>query len=169
MREAADFAGFFAAHAVWSVSEGETLIPIYAFVDADGQRKMERMGHPRLEEGVSAGQQRLEDETEAAAAKVLIFDGRITLEGGKIDSLIIEWRSSSESPGRMVVAVPYTPASKKGFFRKKTPFAVHRPKVLEASDNWRDSIEEMFAAFFAGVSKHEHGGKIWNDHLDESK
>ena len=169
MKDAADVAGFFAAHAVWSICEGETLIPIYAFVDADGQRRMERMAHQQLEHGVHAGKQRLEEPEEGVMVKVLIFDGRIPWEGGKLDALIVEWRDGSEPVGRAVVAIPYTPAAKKGFFRKAVPFAVHKPKVIDISKHWQDSIQEIFKAFFAGVSKHEHGAKVWNDHLDESK
>ena len=40
---AARLAGFFAAHAIWSVSDGATLIPILAYTTESGERHMERL------------------------------------------------------------------------------------------------------------------------------
>lgn len=36
-------AGFYAAHGVWSVADGETLIPMLGYVDADGGQGMDRL------------------------------------------------------------------------------------------------------------------------------
>ena len=55
MREAMNLAGFFAAHAVWCVSDGETLIPIFGYPDKNGQRVLNRLVHDRLEDAVAAG------------------------------------------------------------------------------------------------------------------
>lgn len=40
MKDALEFAGSLAAHAVWCVSSGETLIPMLGHLDASGQRVM---------------------------------------------------------------------------------------------------------------------------------
>ena len=42
MEQAIRLAGFFAAHGVWCVADGEALIPLYAYEDAQGGRKMIR-------------------------------------------------------------------------------------------------------------------------------
>ena len=106
MKEASELAGFFCAHAVWCVSDGETLIPIYAFLDAHGARQMHRLAHERLEQGVVFGKQKLENPEPGLSAHTLIFDGRIPWDGKKLDALIVEWRSLCGEGGKVTVAVP---------------------------------------------------------------
>ena len=163
MDAAAELAGFFTAHAIWCVAEGETLVPIYAYADGSEKPTMERLLHNKLEEGVEAGRRRLEETSPGIDAKVLIFDGRITLSGTKMDALIVEFRSYASPPGKVIVAIPYTP------HQGRQRFAVHRPKVLETSEHLRDAVAEVFEFFFEGVRRHEQGSALWNDHLDESK
>lgn len=43
MISASKLAGFFAAHAIWCVSDGETLIPMLAYTTADDERKVDRL------------------------------------------------------------------------------------------------------------------------------
>lgn len=50
MITASELAGFFAAHAIWSVSDGETLIPMLAYTTEGGDRKMERLVGDDLDE-----------------------------------------------------------------------------------------------------------------------
>jgi hypothetical protein len=45
MNSASELAGFFAAHAVWCVSDGETLIPMLAYTNENNERQMERLVH----------------------------------------------------------------------------------------------------------------------------
>lgn len=54
MEAATELAGFFTAHAVWSVSDGETLIPLVAYETADGKQQMNRLVTDRVEEGGTA-------------------------------------------------------------------------------------------------------------------
>lgn len=169
MEEASQLAGFFAAHAVWCVSAGETLVPIYAFIDAQRARQMHRLAHERLEDGVALGKQRLERPDPGIAAHVLIFDGRIPWQGEKLDALIVEWRSLDAGAAKVVVALPYTPASKSGLLKRGKPFAVHKPKLLDVSDQWRERTPELFEPFFEGVGQHEKGSAVWSQYLDESK
>jgi hypothetical protein len=51
----AEIAGCAAAHAVWSVSDGSTLIPMLWYKTEDDQRQMVRLAHDRLEAAVLAG------------------------------------------------------------------------------------------------------------------
>lgn len=162
MNSAAKLAGFFSAHAVWSVSDGETLVPIYGYFRAKGGRAMERLDLPRLEESVEFGKERLDENPHGAKHAVLIFDGRLTLERGKIDALIVEFRDYGARGGAALLAIPYTPKVK----RKK--FAVHRPKLLDVPASLEKQIDTIFEAFFEGVAEHEKGAEVWDKHLDES-
>lgn len=163
MLKAATLAGFIAAHAVWSVSDGETLIPIYAYQDRLGERSIERIITDRLEEAVELGKNKLEANTADASAGVLIYDARIMISNEKIDSLIIEFRSYGEQPGNVTLAIPYTPKS------EHSDFAVHRLKLVDASEHLEDEIVEILEAFFGGVDEHEKGALVWQQHLEESK
>lgn len=161
MREAAELAGFFTAHAVWSISDGETLVPIYAYVDSSGERAMERIAAPRLEESVQIGQQRLSENPHNASVGVLVYDGRITVEGRKLDSLIVQFRDFGQGASA-VMAIPYKP--KKLLQR----FVVYRPKLLEAPENSEAVLPEVTEAFFRGVDNHEKGAAVWSKHSGES-
>jgi hypothetical protein len=98
----------------------------------------------------------------------LIFDGRVPLESGKKDAIIIEARQYSGAGGTLTAAFPYTPPTKGSLFRRGSRFAVHRPKILGVSDNWREEIPTFMELFFRGVSEHEEASKVWEKALDES-
>ena len=72
MQAAAELAGFFAAHAVWSVSDGDTLIPLVGYETADGKRQMNRLVADRLEEGAVRGKAWLAKPPEPAVRAVLV-------------------------------------------------------------------------------------------------
>ena len=162
MEAAIELAGFFAAHAVWSVSDGATLIPLVAYETADGKRQMIRLVTDRVEVGAARGKEWLAKNPEHAARAVLVFDGFIPLKTGKTDALIITVRDYTKGEAEITMAVPYRPASDaKGF-------AVHRPKFLGfkgAEPDW----QKVGEALWVGIAKHEKGAEVWNKHLDESK
>jgi hypothetical protein len=162
MLEAASLAGFFTAHAVWSVSDGETLIPIYGYLNDKNEKIMERLVYERLEQGVIKGQEKINSNPYKTNAAVLIYDGRISLGSQKVDALIIEFRGYAKNNGFIKVALPYTAAT------SVTTFAVHKPKVIEISENLQKDFQLIFGKFFEGVDQHEKGAAVWNQHLDES-
>ena len=162
MLEAASLAGFFVAHAVWSVSDGETLIPIYGYLGVKNEKVMERLLHECLEEGVAEGQEKLNSNPYNTNAAVLVYDGRITLTSEKMDALIIEFRSYAKSSGFVRLALPYTASN------ATTTFAVHTPKVIGMSEHIQKDSQTLFDKFFEGVDQHEKGASIWNQHFDES-
>jgi hypothetical protein len=43
MKRMAELSGFFAAHAVWCVSDGEVLIPLVGYEMLEGKRVLKRM------------------------------------------------------------------------------------------------------------------------------
>jgi hypothetical protein len=164
MITASRLAGFFAAHAIWSVSDGETLIPILAYTTGDGDdgRKMERLVNDDLEAAVAGGKQRLKSNGMDANDAVLLYDGRISIGKEKVDAIIIEMRAYFSPDSEAILAVPYTPG-------QSGKFRVHKPKLLEWKECDDFDMDAALQSFFEGVDSHEEGVKIWNDCLDESK
>lgn len=162
MIRAHKMAGYIAAHGIWSVSDGETLIPMYAYESEDGKRVMNRLMSEMLEEAVSLGKQRLDENKEDANDAVLVFDGRITLQEKKYDSLIIEIRSYFSPSSKVTMAIPYTPAS------NDQSFKVHKPKFLQWENCEGFDLNDCVTAFFDGVDSHEEAAKVWNQHIDQS-
>ncbi len=134
--------------------DGETLIPMLAYITADDERKVAT--------SVALGKEKLESNEMDANDAVLLYDGRIPLGNEKVDAIIIEMRAYFSPDSEAVMAVPYTP-------KTSGKFRVHKPKLL----GWKRCDDfDMYAAlqsFFEGVDGHEKGAKIWNDCLDESK
>ncbi|MBY0455969.1 MAG: hypothetical protein K2V38_01380, partial [Gemmataceae bacterium] len=97
--------------------------------------------------------------TEHAA---LLFDGRINLDDGKCDAIIIEMVVFGPTRAELCMAVPYRNS------QSAEGFAVHRPKFMDF-DGPEPDIDAVAEAFFRGVDSHEEGGEIWNAHLDQSR
>lgn len=162
MIDAAELAGLFAAHAIWCVSGGETLIPMLAYVEESGGRKMERLASDRLEAGVEYGKQKLLSNDMNAEDAVLLYDGRIPIGNEKCDAIIVEIRAYLTPESEVIIAVPYTPKS-------SGRFLVHKPKLLVWKDCEDFNMSSVIEAFFKGVATHEKGSQIWSEALDESK
>src|SRR5262245_51057410 len=101
MEAAAELAGFFAAHAVWCVSDGETLIAFVGYETLQGQRLMQRLTAERIEDGVAEGKKWMTANPELAARAVLIFDAFVTLESGRTDALIVMLRDYTKDVARV--------------------------------------------------------------------
>src|SRR3974390_631464 len=117
-------AGYFAAHAIWCVSDGETLIPMLASTTEDDERKRERLVvNDDLEASVAYGKKKLGSNEMDANDAVLLYDGRIPAGAEKLDAIINEMRAYFSPSSDVVMAVPYTP-------RTSGKFLVHKPKLL---------------------------------------
>ncbi len=164
MITAHNLAGYFAAHAIWCVSEleGEPLIPMLAFTGASGERQLQRLVSHDLAGAVATGQAQLASNEMGAADAVLVYDGRITVGEEKLDAIILELRAYVAPEARAVMAVPYTPGGAGSFL-------VHKPKILEWQRCEDFDLDVALQAFWQGVDSHERGGKIWSEHLDQSK
>ena len=162
MEQTAELAGLFAAHAIWCVSDGDTLIPMLAFEGAGGTQEMHRLVTENLEDGVAQGKEWLAANPESASRAVLIYDGFIPLESGKTDALILEAVEFHPERRSLTMAVPYRHAE------SPEGFAVYRPKFL-GFEGPEPSYEVLGAAFFRGVDQHEKGAAVWNANIDQSK
>jgi hypothetical protein len=162
MITAAELAGVFAAHAIWSVADGHSFDPMLAHTTESGERTKTRLVLNDQREAVERGQLMLSTNTMDAIDAVLVYDGRISWGDEKLDAIIAEMRAYFSPQSKATIVVPYTPPS-------AGRFLVHKPKLLE----WEDCADfdqgAAFEAFFEGVAEHQHGSKIWNDALDESK
>lgn len=162
MITASELAGMFAAHAVWCVSDGDTLIPMLVYTNENDERQMERLAHDELEEAVASGMQKLASNDMNATDAALIYDGRITLDEEALDALIIEMRAYFSPDSEAVIAIPYTP-------KDTGQFRVHKPKVLVWDDCEDFDLNYAIESFFKGVAGHEKGSEVWERCLDESK
>ncbi len=154
--------GYWAAHAVWSVSDGETLVPMFA-CKADDDIKMMRLVTETFEEAVEYGKTLLDSNETDADDAALLYDGYIDVGSEKLDAILIEIRSYFSPDSRAVLAIPYTPKSNSSEFR------VHKPKVFDWQNCDDFEMDAVLESFFEGVYSHEEGAKIWNESLDESK
>lgn len=162
MIEAHKLAGFISAHGIWCVSDGSILTPMFAFINEDGERVLNRLVTERLEEAVELGRAKLDENKDDANDAVLVFDGRIPIGEKKYDALIVEMKSYFSPRSKSTMAIPYTPAT------ESEPFKVHKPKYLqwESCDDF--DLNTCVNSFFEGVDSHEEGAKIWNDHIDQT-
>jgi hypothetical protein len=162
MITAAKLAGFFTAHAIWCVSEGESLTPMLAYTTAKNERQLVRLVAEDLAASVALGKQKLQSNDMEANDAALLFDGYITLEKEKADAVIIEIRAYFSPSSEAVIAIPYTP-------RTSGKFVVHKPKLVAWKDCEDFDIGAALQSFFDGVHEHEKGSEIWKQSLDESR
>lgn len=168
MEATAEMAGFFAAHAVWCVADGQPLTPLVAYHVEGEKPRLQRFVHETYETAVDEAREFLADNPKQALRAVLIFDGYVALgDEVKTDALLVEAQDYGV-PGvdeghSFLMAIPYRHAE------NKRGFAVHRPKFLEYEGPGDDpDFTAAGTAFFVGVDQHEEGGKVWKDSLDES-
>ncbi|ALN60416.1 hypothetical protein GLE_5075 [Lysobacter enzymogenes] len=161
MQQAIRLAGFFAAHGVWCVADGEDLIPLYAFEDPAGERKMVRYAGEQVEDAVAEARARLAANPDGAQHAVLVHDGFLTLPSGRTDALILSVRDFA-GEGALTLAVPYRNAA------HPLGFAVHRPKFLDWRGEQEPDYGQLGEDFFAGVEEHEMGDRVWQAQLDDS-
>lgn len=159
--KAAELAGFFAAHSVWCVSDGETLVPLFGDEGVNGERGLTRLAAEYLREGVELGKSMLEQNKARALRAVLVFDGYLTLNRARLDALLVTFVDYTGAAKIVVeMAVPYRA-------KKDTAgFAVHRPKLI--SFGGITDVQALTEAFFKGVEEHEQGSRVWSEFLDES-
>jgi hypothetical protein len=163
MESTATLAGFFTAHAVWSIAEGGPLAPVFGFLRHSGLREFTRLEQDPLEAAVAAGQALLAGNDEGFHAAVLVYDGYVTLPSGRRDALIIEARRYPEAAAMegFDMVLPYRPAG------DPAGFAVHRPKFVDLDDPEGRSLV-LSTAFFRGVNEHREAAPVWRRAMDDS-
>jgi len=156
MEKILKMAGEFASHAIWSVSSGETLIPIVGYLKSDGSHFMERLAMGSVQ-ALSLGEKKISDLDAETLGAAFIKDGFVTLETGKTDALIIDVRFSDNNEKKIQFIIPYRNAN------HSEGFAVHRLKITELEGISKDVVESISNAFFDGLESHKEGGRIWSE------
>lgn len=156
-------AGFYAAHGVWSVADGETLIPMLGYVGADGGQGMDRLVFDDVADAARTGQAALEEGRDGRVRAALVVDAFLHLDRAKVDALIVDAVEYGPVRRSLKMAVPYRPQS------SSQGFAVFRPKFIEVAGVDVPDYTALADAFFSGVDSHERAAAVWNEHLlDES-
>ncbi|MCP8462588.1 hypothetical protein NK553_01350 [Pseudomonas sp. ZM23] len=156
MQDIYKMAGITAAHAVYSVCDGELLIPIYGYLSEDGKIRMVRLAHDTGEEAMQAAQQMYEENPHQALGAALILDGFVTLKDvGKVDALLLRIISYAEPRRVMELAIPYRHA------HSAEGFAVFKPKVTGVTGITQEELQPLIDAFYAGRDEHAEGSAVW--------
>lgn len=159
LEEAARLSGFAAAHAVWCVSSGETLIPLILWSNEAGERNLERLVASTLEEWVVMQEERMAELAGVARYAVSAFDGFINDNGLRINTLFLTARVFNETGYRIKFGVSYAP---KKLLKKLT---VHPLRVLSSTAVDNNDLEQITTAFFDGVAEHPKGSELWRTRL----
>jgi hypothetical protein len=157
----AELAGYFLAHAVWCVSDGETLVPLVGHEGPRG-RELVRFAHERLEDGARAARDWLTSNPKDALRAISVVDGFISPGGIRTDAFISTVVAYKPARGSLEIVVPYRAAA------APEGFAVFPPKFF-APVGLGDDLTGLGEAFFRGVDAHDQGGKIWAKFLDEAR
>ncbi len=160
---AVELAGYFMAHAVWCIAEGETLVPILAFEWQLGGREFHRLEGRELQIEVARGREWLATNPASVQIAALIYDAFVTLDAGRNDALLAEVRCFEPEPASLTIVVPYRHAG------TTQRFAVYRPKFLHGVEGTRHDSAKLGEAFFRGVDRHEQGSAVWDAALDGSR
>lgn len=162
MERALELAGFFAAHGIWCVADGETLIPMLAQESAGSERELLRFEGDDLEESVADAHRHLDANPEGSARSVLVYDGTMPTAHGDTDALFVIVRSYADPDATVSMAVPYRHAD------APDGFAVHRPKFVDWHGIDDPDYAALGAAFYRGVGSHDEAAAVWAEHADES-
>lgn len=163
MYEIARTAGYCGAHGIWSVSDADLLIPLLGYVDADGNRGLERLVADDAADAARIGAERLQVGRPGWVRAALVVDSYLRLPSGRTDALVIDAVEYSSPRQSVRLAVPFRPHT------AAEGFAVYRLKFLGTSGIDEPDYDAIVDAFFAGVDSHEQAAAVWNAHLiDES-
>jgi hypothetical protein len=154
-----EMAGYWAAHSIWSVCDGETLIPIVGYLAADDSCSMERLAMGPVAALVH-GEHKLSSLEPCQQGAVLIKEGRIGAGVGaeKTHCLILDVRFAAAPHSKLQYVLPY----RSGLH--ELGFAVHNPVLGECQGFDAEQVEILGQFFFKGLAAHTQGSAIWHSH-----
>ncbi len=154
-------AGYCAAHAVWTVSQGEVLIPIGGTEDRAGNQEILRLAAPTRQLQTALGRRWIESSPTGAARAVLVYDGALNLVGSDGPALIVMAKEHDPASETVVCAIGYGPAQRPGGFWIRRPKFILRPG-LDAARGL-----ELAEGFTRGALQHPMGADAWSSFLKE--
>lgn len=154
-----ELAGFFTAHAVWTVSLQQGPLAPILVTEAEGERSMTRFDKEEsMEKAVAKAQELLDTNSAEAERGILFYDAFVTLDQGRFDAIIVQGIDHSAGTLRMEIIQPYMPPNSPG------GFAVMQPKVSFPEEQI-EHAEALITAFFEGLDSHEEGGPLWTESI----
>ena len=147
-------AGFALGHAIWCVSDNETLIP-FLLSERDEKRQLLRVTAELLEDAVQQAAAQLEANPDHSERAVLVYDGYVTMDDLRSDALIVKALEYGviETPVR--VYLRYRPG------RAGEGFAIYRPTLVIPTAPHL-ARQQMAQWLFAGLAEHEQGTAVWD-------
>ncbi len=154
-----ELAGFFTAHAVWTVSLQQGPLSPILVTEEDGERSMTRFDkESSMEAAVAKAQKLLENNSAEASRGILLYDAFVTLDDGRCDAIILKGVEHMTGALKMEIIQPYRPPGAPG------GFAVMQPKV-SFPEGQVEHAEELIESFFEGLDSHEEGGPLWTQSI----
>jgi hypothetical protein len=162
MIETSRFAGFVASHAIYLVSQGNSLtVPLLVLEKAKGNPQFIQVTGTSSQEAVARAGRLLERPAKGVVRAVMVFEAYLNLPPGKTDAIFLQACQYRPKEQQLQVAVPFRlPTSPDGF-------AVFRPKFIAYEDEVPSA--DLLAAFLKGTSLHPAGHAVWVRHLAESR
>lgn len=157
-----EMVGYCAAHAVYSVCDGEVLIPIVGILRDDGQTQLTRLVGGSIET-TAGGARKLSELGADMLGACFIRDAVMTSATGKTDCLLIDVRFSADREREMQFVLPYRNAG------HADGFGVNRPELTNGAEGLDTGTRQAIGqAFFKGMRSHSEGFATWEAHyLDE--
>lgn len=154
-----ELAGFFTAHAVWTVSlQNGPLAPILV-TEEEGERSMTRFDkEPSMELAVAKAQDLLNSNSAEAARGIILYDAFVTLDEERCDAIIVQGLDHESGLLKLEIIQPYRPPNAPG------GFAVMQPKV-SFPEGQVEHADALIEAFFEGLDSHEEGGPLWTQSI----
>lgn len=166
MYEAAKLMGHTAAHAIWSISDSGSFIPIMQISRKSGKIELIRLVCDTSDQAVSAAEMRINELIRGSDNEVddvaFAYDAYFRIDGERFDAVILSARPMFSPSSRFSMAIPYR-------WESKDRFIIHKPKIMEWTGCEDFDQQRVIAMFFEGADSHEMGVKVWNHHLDQSR
>jgi hypothetical protein len=154
-----ELAGFFTAHAVWTVSLQQGPLAPILVTEGAGERSMTRFDKEKsMELAVAKAQDLLDSNSAEADRGILLYDAFVTLDEGRCDAIIVQGVDHDSGTLKMEIIQPYRPPNAPG------GFAVMQPKVSFPAGQV-EYADELIEAFFEGLDSHEEGGPLWTESI----
>lgn len=113
-------------HAIASIEEAGPLVPFAMTISNNGDKKLFRFALELLEQGLESAQAHVQAEKGSIKAYAIAWDGSITIEGKKWDSVFVEAGELGTEQG-VLLAQRY---EKRGLPKKKN-LPVGNPALIE--------------------------------------
>jgi hypothetical protein len=119
-----ELAGFFTAHAVWTVSLQQGPLAPILVTEEEGERSMTRFDkEDSMEVAVAKAQDLLTSNSAEAARGIILYDAFVTLDDERCDAIIVQGLDHKSGLLKLEIIQPYRPPGAPG------GFAVMQPKV----------------------------------------